>query len=992
MTRLLLRYIGSDSRENLLILEELVKIMDRGSNRPVCIAMASTRVLAIGICLSFIFASSPLALCSANSTMTTLSVSSGSLAAGTPLTMTATVTGSLPTPGQVTFCDATASHCDGPAIFGVAQVTSNGTAAITRTLGVGQYSIQAVFTSTIGSGGSISVSQAVTVTGAGNYGSNTAIAASGGVGDYTLTATVTAFGRTPATGTLSFLDTSYGSDAVASAVLNPATLATVFNPAPGSPISDNSARFVVSADFNGDGIPDLAIANLTVNGTISVFVGKGDGTFQSAVNYSVGVNPQMLAVADVNNDGAPDLIVANECAEEACDTSSVSVLLGNGDGTFRMPISFEVGCYAAFVAVGDFNRDGWPDLAIVNQQEGKVSILLGTGDTTLFGSPSFYPVGSLPEGIAIGDFNQDGRLDLAVSNSGDGTVSLLFGNGDGTFQSQQIVSLPSSVSPYWLASADLRNIGTVDLVVPDVGSSNKVYVLLGNGDGSFQPAVEYPVDVAPDGVSIGDINGDGILDLVVPNTGGEQVSVLLGDGTGAFAPKTDYTVGTNPTFVALADFNGDGQADIATSDSESSTATILLQAHTEKAIATAVAVFPAGTHNVLASYPGDANHKASVSNTVALMGSSPTPTSTALSAGPNPAFFGKTVTLVATITPVPNGSTLGTVSFYNGSNLIGNSNLNSSGVATFSTTSLPVGVDNLTAVYSGNVAFASSASNVVPETITALTNTTTTLEASPNPATVLQTVSLAATVAPLPNGSPLGTVSFYNGSDLIGNSNLNSSGVATFSTTSLPVGVDNLTAVYSGNSAFAASTSNVVPETINNLVTPSTFAVTTLETSVTVTQSGSVNIDVSVLPVGGAFDNVVTMSSTGLPAGATASFNPPTAIPGSSGAPTLLTVQMASPTSRSVDPGKLFGSMALAIGLCGMGFTGKHFSRRFKRILRVISLACLGSTLIACAGNGFLLAPSTPSTQPASNAVYVVTITGTSGSMQASTTVSLEVQ
>jgi hypothetical protein len=947
----------------------------------------------IFICLSFILATSPLAFCSATPTTTTLSLSSSSLPAETPLTMTATVTGSLPTPrGQVTFCDATAAHCDGAAVFGVAQVTNGGTAAITRTLGVGHYSIQAVFTSTIDSGGSTSVPRAVTVTGAANYGSNTAIAASGGIGNYTLTATVTAFGRPPATGTISFLDTTYSDGVVASAVLNPAMLATVFDPASGSPIPDNSARYVVSADFNQDGIPDLAVANLAVNGTINVSIGNGDGTFQSPVNYSVGVNPQMLAVADVNADGASDLIVANECAQPACTTSSVMVLLGNGDGTFRAPISFEVGCYAAFVTVGDFNRDGWLDLAVSDQQEGKVSILLGTGDATLFGPPSFYPVGSLPEGIAIGDFDQDSRLDLAVSNSGDGTLSILFGNGDGTFQSQQIVSLPGSVSPYWLASADLRNIGTVDLVVPDVGSSNKVYVLLGNGDGSFEPAVGYPVDAAPDGVSVGDINGDGIVDLVVPNTGAGQVSVLLGDGAGTFAPKTDYAVGTNPTFVALADLNGDGQVDLATSDSGSSTATILLQAQTETAIATGVAVFPAGIHEVLASDPGDANHASSRSNTVALMGSQPTPTSTVLTAGPNPAFLGQTVTLVATVTPVPNGSPLGTVSFFTGTTLLGSSNPSSSGVATFSTTSLPVGVDNLTAVYSGNVAFATSTSNVVPETITALTSTTTTLAASPNPATVLQTVSLTAAVAPIPSGSPLGTVSFYDGSALIGSGNLNSSGVGTFSTTSLPVGVDNLTAVYSGNVTFATSTSNVVPETITNTVAPSTFTVTTLETSVTVVQGGSVNIDVSVLPVGGAFDNVVTMSSTGLPSGATGSFIPPMVVPGSSGAPTLLTVQMPVATSRSVDPRNLVGAMTLAVGLCGMGFTRKHFSGSFKRVFRIVFLGCVGSTLIGCAAQGYLTEPSTPSTPPASGVTYVVTITGTSGSTQASTTVTLVVQ
>src|SRR5208283_2474554 len=315
---------------------------------------------------------------------------------------------------------------------------------------------------------------------------------------------------------------------------------------------------------------------------------------------------------------------------------------------------------------------------------------------------------------------------------------------------------------------------------------------------------------------------------------------------------------------------------------------------TETAAVNAVALFPAGTHNVLASYPGDNDYASSRSTTIALIGSSQTVTATVLIASPNPAFFGQSVTLTATVIPLP--------------------------------------------------------------------------------------------------GSPRGTVTFYNGTSPLGSGDLSTSGVASFSTTSLPVGVDNLTAIYSGNVAFAPSTSNVIPETIHNVVTPSTFTVTTLETSITVPASGSVNIDVSVLPVEGAFENVVTMSSAGLPAGATASFNPPSVIPGSSGAPTLLTVQMAAPTSRSVDSSKLFGSMALAIGLCSMGFTRKHSSGRFKQVLRIIFLGSVGSTLIGCAGNGYLIATSAVGPKPASNAGYIVTITGTSGSTQASTNVTLVVQ
>jgi len=315
-----------------------------------------------------------------------------------------------------------------------------------------------------------------------------------------------------------------------------------------------------------------------------------------------------------------------------------------------------------------------------------------------------------------------------------------------------------------------------------------------------------------------------------------------------------------------------------------------LRARTETATATAVAVYPAGTHNVLASYPGDADRASSRSTTFALTGSSPTPTST-------------------------------------------------------------------------------------------------TLAASPNPAMVLQTVSLTAAVTPAPAGSALGTVSFYNSATLLGSVSLNSSGVAAFSTTSLPAGADSLTAVYSGNAAFATSTSNPLTETIYiGSSFESTFMVTTQQTSITVPASGSVTINVSVLPSGGAFNNVVTMSASGLPPGATASFNPPSVIPGDAGAQTVLTSQLGVLATRADPLRKIsFGSFALTLGLCGMGFRRKRSSQRLKRALALISLACVAFTLVGCAGGGFL---HTSNPQPDT---YVVTITGTSGSIQSSASVTVVV-
>lgn len=272
------------------------------------------------------------------SSTTTLSVSASSVAASTPVTLTATVTTFEPiTTGQVMFCAASAAECDGAALLGVAQLTGNSTAAIKLTLGVGSYSIKATFTGINGTTGSTSAGHAVTVTGAANYVSSTTLAATGSAGDYTLTSQVTFFGTAAAAGTISFLDTSEGNALVGSAALNPVTLVDLFAPAPGSPLAMEYAEFVVSGDFNNDGIPDLAVLASTNSGSVAIYLGKGDGTFQSGVDYNVGTYPFSMAVGDVNGDGKLDLIVPNY------SDNTVSILLGNGDGTFQGQTIFGTG-------------------------------------------------------------------------------------------------------------------------------------------------------------------------------------------------------------------------------------------------------------------------------------------------------------------------------------------------------------------------------------------------------------------------------------------------------------------------------------------------------------------------------------------------------------------------------------------------------------------------------------------------------------------------
>jgi hypothetical protein len=181
-------------------------------------------------------------------------------------------------------------------------------------------------------------------------------------------------------------------------------------------VGTNPASVAVG-DFNGDGKLDLAVANSASN-NVSVLLGNGDGTFQAAVNYAVGTNPASVAVGDLNGDGKLDLAVAN------IGSNNVSVLLGNGDGTFKAAVNYAVGSSPYSVAVGDFNGDGKLDLAVANPGSNNVSVLLGNGDGT-FQTAVNYAVGSYPYSVAVGDFDGDGRMDLAVANHGSNNVSIL---------------------------------------------------------------------------------------------------------------------------------------------------------------------------------------------------------------------------------------------------------------------------------------------------------------------------------------------------------------------------------------------------------------------------------------------------------------------------------------------------------------------------------------------------------------------------------------
>ncbi|MFZ0689830.1 MAG: FG-GAP-like repeat-containing protein [Acidobacteriaceae bacterium] len=500
------------------------------------------------------------------------------------------------------------------------------------------------------------------------YISSTSISAAVPAGDIAApgTASITVKNPTPGGGT---------SNAAYFVVTDPTAAVNYVN-APGSPFSpggDGAPIVVAVGDWNHDGKPDLVVGNESPTGTGSVsfetLLNNGNGTFTAKATYVVVSNGNFAGVTaivpgDFDGDGIPDLAVVEG------STGTVQLWSGNGDGTFTLKSTTAAGSGPTSAVAGDFNADGNLDLAVGNFSSNTISILLGNGNGAFTAAPTVNAPGSYDvNAMTVGDFNNDGILDLATAC--DDTCVVVFpGNNNGTFGPPIVTTAGAAYTGFFgIVAGDFNHDGNLDLAATN--SNNIVEILLGKGDGTFTAGSTLTAGPFPTGLTLGDFNGDGILDLAATNSYNYQasnsasaISIYLGNGNGTFQPQVQVGAGDEPSSIAIGDFYGNGRLGLAVANSTNyGTVPTSVQVFVQQKITPAVTVTPGASTLSIAQMlavtvtVSGGSGNAAPTGTVILSGGGYTSPATALSAGsatidiPAGALSLGTDTLTAAYTP-----------------------------------------------------------------------------------------------------------------------------------------------------------------------------------------------------------------------------------------------------------------------------------------------------------------------------------------------------
>ncbi|CAF4814977.1 unnamed protein product [Rotaria sp. Silwood1] len=329
---------------------------------------------------------------------------------------------------------------------------------------------------------------------------------------------------------------------------------------------------VAVCDCNRDNQLDVIVAN-SGNDNLGLLLGNGDGTFKQQQLYPISSgSPQIIVIEDLNNDTWMDIVFAID------DTYNVGIFLGGPDKNLTGPTTFSTGpqSFSFSVATGDFNNDTILDIVVVDYNEDDIGVFLGHGDGT-FAIKVAYSTGSnsQPTSVAVGDFNNDNRLDIIVTNYDTNSIGIFLGNGNGTFLNQTVYPMESDSNPLWVAVGYFNNDTKLDIVVAAYGIA-KLYVFLGNGDGSFSIETTYSTDIGPATIAIGDFNNDTRLDIAVANYKNATVGVFLGKGDGSFLNQISYPTDRGPNSIVVGDLNNDARLDIAVANYKSDNVGVFL--------------------------------------------------------------------------------------------------------------------------------------------------------------------------------------------------------------------------------------------------------------------------------------------------------------------------------------------------------------------------------------------------------------------------------
>lgn len=358
--------------------------------------------------------------------------------------------------------------------------------------------------------------------------------------------------------------------------------------APAASAVDSRPQQILSGDFNGDGKVDLA--TLGSDNKLSIRIGNGDGTFGGTTLITVNQDARTIALGDINGDGKLDLLVGSAQTNTGSTVTPGGVFLhsGNGDGTFQMPRALDLApLQSAYdLRVADVDKDGKLDV-VVSGDIGTI-VLYGRGGGNFFED---IKLPAAATALTHGDVNGDGKADVVAVSASTNKLYVMLGLGDGTLAAPR--TYDTDRGPSAVALADVNGDGKADLLVTNYDAAT-VSLLPGNGDGSYSPQRIFGVGTGANALVVTDLNGDAKLDIATANYEANSVSVLLNSGAGGFNAAKNYSTGAGPTALAVGDFNGDGRPDLVTANADANSLSYLQASSLSAGVFNTAKSLPAG--------------------------------------------------------------------------------------------------------------------------------------------------------------------------------------------------------------------------------------------------------------------------------------------------------------------------------------------------------------------------------------------------------------